>query len=441
VTAHGSRYQKTLPWKTTIFPETQQEFALDYPLKAPVFEHELISTLDSRVFSLARKPDIYLFVIESLREDYITSENAPFIHRFKQENLSFPLALSNANATHISWFSLFHSKYPIYWGQTPWSVQKEGSLPLRLLKKMGYRIHVLCSARLPFFNMNKVLFGEHGQLADSLYTFDDDLSLLPCVRDQKVMDRLLQMKEESAGSRLFIVFLDSTHHDYSWPEDKKCLFHPFEEKINYIKSAFLKGSLEGVQNRYRNALHFVDSLFEKFFVSLEESVSSKESVVVITADHGEEFYEGGNLFHASGLTHPQTHVPLYYKFGNHQELHNEAGCAMTCHMDIFPSLFHYLIGEDLLGDVLQGQSIFNTHRWPFVVTGRFSMSRPPSEFFIHNGRSKVLASFTDENDIFQSKGLKILARKSLSDELLPHDIPTVKEEFKEAFERLFPEVK
>ena len=77
--------------------------------------------LDSRIFSLNHKPDIYLFVIESLREDYITVENSPHLNQFKEKNVSFDLTLSNANATHNSWFSLFHSKFPFYWEK---SIQK-----------------------------------------------------------------------------------------------------------------------------------------------------------------------------------------------------------------------------------------------------------------------------------------------------------------------------
>src|ERR1700722_11553084 len=114
-----------------------------------------------------------------------------------------------------------------------------------------------------------------------------------------------------------------------------------------------------------------------------------ESVVIITGDHGEEFYEEGHLFHASSLSHHQMHVPLYYKFGSSNILQKHP--LMTCHMDIFPTLFHYLTDQDCMHNVLQGQSIFRPNRWPYTIIARFNASRSPREFCINNGNKKIIA--------------------------------------------------
>ena len=41
------------------------------------------------------------------------------------------------------------------------------------------------------------------------------------------------------------------------------LFLPIEEEINYLK-ATTDGNVDGIKNRYRNAIHYIDSLFKKF---------------------------------------------------------------------------------------------------------------------------------------------------------------------------------
>jgi hypothetical protein len=110
---------------------------------------------------------------------------------------------------------------------------------------------------------------------------------------------------------------------------------------------------------------------------------------------------------------------------------------MTCHMDVFPPLFHYLIGEDLLGDVLQGESVFKTDRWPYTVVARFNASRSPSQFCIHNGEYKLLAEFSNERDIFSSKGLKILSTKNSQDENIEREIHFEHEDFGLALDRIF----
>ncbi len=436
-TMYFDRYEKTLPWKSTFFPPRVDYLSLKNCIQEPEGEEESMRKLDSRIFSLTHKPDIYLFIVESLREDYITAENTPHLHRFKEQNVSFDMALSNANATHISWFSLFYSKFPFYWGKIDPDVWKGGSIPLRLLKKMGYKIHVSSSARLTYYQMNRLIFGEGEHLADGIFFPDEEQCDEPYLRDLSALENLTEQMNKSGSGRLFIVFLDATHLDYSWPKEMT-RFTPYEEKINYFKIALSKGGLEGIINRYRNALYFVDSQFGKFMDALQKAPGGREAVVILTGDHGEEFYEHGNLFHASSLSHPQINPPLYYKFGEDESMKQKTKCKMTCHMDIFPTIFHYLTGEDLMGEVLQGQSIFKADRWPYTVIARFNASRTPYEYCIHNGTDKLITEFSDERNIFSSRGLKILSTKNCLDENLVKELSCIHDEFGPALDRIFP---
>ena len=171
--------------------------------------------------------------------------------------------------------------------------------------------------------------------------------------------------------------------------------------------------------------------------SLQMTKRGRDAVVIITGDHGEEFYEQGNLFHASSLSQQQINPPLYYKFGEDQEAKNNVCCQMTCHMDIFPTIFHYLTGEDLMGDVLQGQSIFKDNRWPYTVIGRFNASRTPFEYCIHNGATKLITNFSDQKNIFNARSLKIISTKNCQDENIARELEEIHEEFDPAFERIF----
>lgn len=430
------RYQKTLPWKITGITPPQQEWYLNGNLKPPEEEEEAWRSLDSRAFALARRPDIYLFVIESLREDYIVPEYAPHLSNFRDRNIHFDLALSNSNATQKSWFSIFFSKHAFYWGTPSLAHWSGGSMPLRWLKKMGYEIHTLSSARLSYYQMDRLIFGEGLSLVDSLFVPNEEECEEPYQKDQMTMNQLIEKMGEpsSASGRVFVVFLDATHHDYSWPEEEYSLFHPFEDKVPYLKMAWGYDGMVSVRNRYCNALYFIDSLIGQFTSALEQFPRGQEAVVVITADHAEEFGEQGHLFHASSLTHQQTHVPLYYKFGTDKNLKPQ--CSMTSHIDIFPSLFHYLIGEDLFDKVLHGESIFKEDRWPYVVSGRFNASRSPFEFSIHNGQEKMIARFDNEQEIFNARKLKILAIKNRNEENLECTSEAMQHLFREAVDHL-----
>ncbi len=430
-------YQKTLPWKSTFFHQHQEYYSLAHSLQEPTPQEERWNLVGDADLEVKNKPDIYLFIAESLREDFINEDNAPHLNAFKNQFVSFDLGLSNANATHISWFSLFYSQFPLYWGQVTPENWKGGSLPLQLFKKMGYQINVYSSSRLSYYQMDRLIFGEDNHLVDIMVNFDDEQKA-PHERDQYVVEQMIhQMKDsQESGGRVFIVFLDSTHLDYSWPEKTHSAFQPYEKKINYLKAAFTNAGLEKIKNRYKNALSFVDSLFGNFLQALASSPGGDEAVVVFTGDHGEEFYEQGHLFHASSLSHPQTHVPLYYKFGKMDPSVEQRERQMSCHMDIFPTLFHYVSKRDLGQGWCEGQSIFNQQRWPYTIIARFNASRSPCEFCIHNGIYKLTASFSDERNIFNSRGLRILSMKNLKDDSSVH-YHKLKEQFGEALDRIF----
>lgn len=429
------RLEKALPWKKTLFATPHPSLLLDAPLQRVASEEELLRHLDSRAFSLKHQPDIYLFIIESLRNDFITQEIAPHLYQFKQENISFQTTFSNANATHLSWYSLFHSRFPFEWKKASLEEKKQGSLPLRLLKKMGYKIHVSSSTTLNFYQMNQILFGNGEYLADSLFTPHKECTEL-YLRDRATMDHLITQMQTPGSGRVFILFLDATHFDYSWPKETTPFF-PYQNKIDYLDALFSKKASEGLINRYKNAVYFIDTLFAQFSNALMATPGGQDAAIIITGDHGEEFYEQGNLFHTSELSYQQITPPLYYRLGKNAAVKEWVQCNTTCHMDIFPSLFHYLIGEDLMQPVLQGQSIFREDRWPFTLIARFNASRVPYEYCIHNDTNKLIFALSNDADPFSSRELKILSKRNLHDDTLPQDASALQEEFGPALKHLF----
>lgn len=427
------KFRKTLPFKMTFTAPALEKISIPASKAVEVENEELLL---KKVAPLAvYKPDVYIFIVESLREDFVTEEVSPTFLKFKKEGIASPLSISNANATHLSWFSLFTSKFPIFWSKNELPCKKSGAFPLRLLKEMGYSINVYTSARLNFYEMDKRLFGTKCPFADQVFLYSHEDGTPVHTSDERTISKLIEEMEKSSsqGGHLHIVFLDSTHFDYSWPGETGTLFLPIQEEIDYFKAAYSKEELEGVKNRYRNAIHYVDSLFARFLQTLNKTERGKESVVVLTGDHGEEFYEEGHLFHASSLNAPQTHIPIYYKIGSKRNHFNGVHAQVTSHVDIFPTLFHYIFQKDISLSPLQGESIFKEGRWPYAVSARYNAGRNPTEFIIHTGRKKITLR-TEEN----FRELSILSLKDLRDQSLPLQIGSVHHEFDAALERLFP---
>lgn len=426
-----SRYLKALPWKSTLSMQGYPMLKLKNGLKAQPSQTTFEAKLNSTNLNLAERPNIFLFVIESLRADFITDKTAPHMTAFRKKYSSFPLALSGANATPNSWYSIFHSRYSFYWDQNT----EMGSPALSVLKKAGYKIHVYTAARLNYYKMDEVLFGKKQALLNSMDVFSHDeeswIGDQQCV--EKLMDDMDRFRKEEG--HVFIVFFDSTHFDYSWPKLDPVQFTPIVDNINYLKVAFLKENIEGIKNRYRNAIYFVDQLFGRFYNQLMKMPYARESVVAVTGDHGEEFFEKGHIFHMSSLSAMQTQVPIYLKLGD-----DSKSCQgeMICHTDIFPTVIDYVLKGDDFADFFDGESLLRDRQRPFALTVKYNGSRAPYEFALNNGKTKLVARFNNQRNIFNANSIEILERESRKNETLEFNEEMINREFATAFDYLFP---
>jgi len=433
-------FTKSLPWKYTFLHPRNLQISQNNYLKAPLSENEVATIIQEDKTTLNSKPNIYFFITESLREDVITNSIAPNLAEFKNDNAHFDLALSNGNGTHISWFSAFHSQFPFYWSdaQKNW---KMGSPALNLMKKWGYKIHLYTSAQLEYYGMDKLIFGDQLQLIDSYQTFHHSPPLQAADTDTLALEKLqkdIRDNPKLQEGQIFIIFWDGTHFDYSWPKNWTPKFTPFSKEMAYFKAIQSEKTISKIKNRYYNSVNYMDSLFGQFYNNLP---NKEESIVIFMGDHGEEFFEHGHLFHNSHLTNEQTNIPLYFKFGNNKRKMTQLKIASQ--MNIFPTLLDYLKGDSVT--FLEGASLFQAPKRPFVLTSRFNGGAAPYEFAINNGTYKLIAQFGNRKDILQSKELRIISLRSSQDQTIPESKTDLREwiekGFGKAFSHLFTQTK
>ncbi len=406
-------YQRILPWKSTLFMKKGHKLYLNRPYQPRISEQEALEQLNAEKMHIRKKPNVYLFIAESLREDFITIETAPHTVAFRSQNICLGKTFSNANCTQLSWYSIFHSQYPFAWvdKKKEW---KSGSIPLRAFKNLGYKIHVYSSAQLKYYGLKELIFGTKDHLVDSYHLYPHYPPIGAGETDAKAIDKLIEDHREkwALEGNLFLIFLDSTHFNYSWAKDYPLKFKPVaEEKINLRISKSTR-DLDLIKNRYCNAIHYVDSLFGKLLSCLKKHKIYDRSLIVFTGDHGEEFFEEGSIFHASHLSRMQTEPPIYYKLGKRAKLtKREQAGIISSHVDIFPTLLDTLARERSFFRLFDGESILKKKRFPYAVSVRHNGGRNPSEFFIHNGKEKVIFRFHP----FESKAIDIISLKDRYD--------------------------
>jgi len=429
---------KSLPWKFTFLQPKTIFISPKHPLIPPPRESSIQQAVQKVDVSPAKKPNIYLFIIESLREDFVTPETAPHLSHFREGSIQYDASVSNANGTHLSWFSIFHSQFSLFWNEYKRNLWLAGSPALQLLKKWGYKIRVYTSAQLGYYGMDQLIFGKDLHLIDSLHPFyhmppvyawqSDENTVLAAQSDLR--------NPELREGQIFIFFWDSTHFDYSWPKEKQTPFTPFASNIAYFKTHQTKENIEQIKNSYRNSIHYIDSLFGAFWNYLPRQ---DEAIVAVLGDHGEEFFEHGHLFHNSHLIDEQVRVPFYLKFGKQSKKAEIK--PIVSQMDFFPSVFDYLTGHTF--SFLQGESIFRPSKWPYAMICRFNGGRTPYEFGFHNGRHTIVAQFPERGNIFSLQSLKIRSLWNCKNQDIAECKLSIEswidEEFKEAFQRLFSE--
>ena len=119
------------------------------------------------------------------------------------------------------------------------------------------------------------------------------------------------------GSRPFFLFLhgyDAHRPYYSEAQDKRAV--GLEGTLEVERREFCRGDnpsrprdLDTVISYYDAAIHHADRSLGLLFDALEKSGLSEKTIVLLTSDHGEEFFEHGNCDHALSLYRETLHVP------------------------------------------------------------------------------------------------------------------------------------
>jgi arylsulfatase A-like enzyme len=125
----------------------------------------------------------------------------------------------------------------------------------------------------------------------------------------------------SRDSRPFFVFVNyfDAHEPYVASPPFNRFFRDTEPPTRRVQlgTRKSKAELRGLQDAYDQTIAYVDSQLGRLLTQLERRGLLANTVVVVTADHGEEFGEHGWASHGNGLYLPALRVPLVIFFPGH----------------------------------------------------------------------------------------------------------------------------
>ena len=123
---------------------------------------------------------------------------------------------------------------------------------------------------------------------------------------------------------------------------------------------------------YHSAVHYVDGIVGEVLDDLERRGLADDTVVVITADHGEEFGESSARLekHGSGFTRHQLVIPMVVAWPGRERgvVHNHR----SSHYDVVPTLMEGLFAcENPPSDYAVGRNLFDLEPWQWMVAGSY----------------------------------------------------------------------
>ncbi len=265
----------------------------------------------------AAGPNILLVLVDCLRADRLgcygyPKVTSPHIDKLSKQGVVFKNAFSNAPWTRPAVASLFTSLYPNQHGAINSSdaLADEVLTLAEILKDRGYDTY--------FFNGGNPVVGDKFNFCQGFTVFES-LNRATVLTDQFLAE-ISAAKRNRFFAYLHYMDLHLPYH----PNKYNGLFtegvkNPFlmPGYINrrVIRCAAAGDSLSDDDKRYLSALYegqlrFVDESINKIIAYLKQRKMLDNTVVIITSDHGEEFWDHNNFEHGHSLYNELLHVPL-----------------------------------------------------------------------------------------------------------------------------------
>lgn len=347
-----------------------------------------------------RLPNVVVFVVESLRADAVSSSLTPNLAALREHCVKVEKAISCGNATQLGWFSILTGASPLRFADVSKNEALWGSEPFKLLKAAEYSIHAIASFGLDFYQLDQIAFGKHRELADSVRDLPtyigvaDPFEADPAKVDVKLTSDVIEILTNATNSTLLLVFYNSTHHPYSFPD---AYAGPFGDALEPPGSIFPHSSfgkdpmqVERVRNRYLTSVHFVDSQIGRVIESLKLSGQFNNTLLAVVADHGEEFMEFGHMFHNSDLNRCQIEIPFLIKLPGSSMAPDPANVA--CSMDLLPTILDAVGIPESEWQNMDGRSIL-TGEPGVAVSAAANGNRDPNTFCLDDGQLQTHFAF------------------------------------------------
>ena len=335
-----------------------------------------------------RPYNIVFILIDTLRPDRLGAygykrATSPNIDAWAKETLIFEGALSQAPNTPRSFPSILTGRYP---SRIAWVKRNANYGKLRPENETLFELYANAGWRTEAVS-NHWYFERAKGIKDGVHLWDNKgfLTIRESNRQSsapqitaKMLKRLDVLTEQR---KRFVLFA-----------------HYFDPHGSYVSHKKTKSFGKGLSNKYDGEIAFVDHHIGPVLERLSKADLDKNTIVILTSDHGEAFKEHGFYFHGRTVYNEETSVPMFIKIPGVAPQRVKTRAAL---IDILPTLAE-LTG--IPAPLAQGESLVGlwTGKGPKPKAPVFSEQIPYPNYKKHivsavqrDGDFKVIRNITD----------------------------------------------
>jgi len=288
--------------------------------------------------SAIRDWNVIVVLVESLRTDVLSDGGGkypvmPNLEALAGESLVYSDVYTQSSHSNYADLCILNSQYPLR-SQWEYFYPQQPSYPRTflhdILARFGYVTAVFSSQDENWGGMLRLLdpasfdrFFHSGDFPGFRYSIPPAVGEAQSSTRTKLsgkVDDSLTVNEAvkwiATQQRPFFMYmnLQSSHIPYVVPEDHAVQFGPRELDFTIRLGRFPREKVDVVKRRYWDSLNYVDKQLGKLVAGLKADKKWDSTVLIVSGDTGQAFYEHGFCAHANQLYDEVMKVPLVVRY-------------------------------------------------------------------------------------------------------------------------------
>jgi arylsulfatase A-like enzyme len=282
-------------------------------------------------------PNVILVVIDALRRDHLEAygydkPTSPVMASLARTGIIFDRAFSHGSQTFNSTATLLTSRYFPYLLPRPERMADIAELPQKVAGRHA-RVPILAQANITLAEILSsaslhtvgIFTNPHHHSTSGFWQgFDEALFLtsrsgpVPYARGGQVHRAFFDWYDNRSDDSPYFAYLHfmDVHNPYRPPRFLRKRFVEVQGRDLYVNG--LPGpdreptavDLAFMMSLYDAEIRFVDLVIENLIDDLRQRGDWSNTILIVTADHGDEFLDHGGLGHGASLEMEMLHIPL-----------------------------------------------------------------------------------------------------------------------------------